>query len=196
MGACKIEIYFDGCTLGNGREGAKSGIGVVVIKDGIVAHEVSQAVIATTNQQCEWEAFLCALQLSHSGRKKYPDAEIKLYGDSKMVVNQINDEWQHEKFIKYYKVGIDFKDVVNLIEWIYRENKRKVDVVCNRAVGIEPQDIYNIEIRDVHLEHLIKLVGQEIGRCRKNGNADNQFLAEDIFGVLKSQQKRQDKAKS
>ena len=132
----KIEIYFDGAILGNGQPNAKSGIGVVVKIDGKTTHEISKAVDSTTSNQCEWEGLLCALDLAVRGRKKYPDANICLYGDSKMVVNQINDLWQHRKFVSYYDSAINMKYAPNSIEWIPREENEEADALSSIAVGV------------------------------------------------------------
>jgi len=132
----RIEIYFDGSTLNNGQPTARSGIGVVTKVDGITIHKISREVQATTNNQCEWEGLLCALDLAVRGRKKYPDAKIYLYGDSQMVVNQINDVWQHDKFMLYYDSAVNMVYAPNKISWIPREENEEADVLSNAAVGV------------------------------------------------------------
>ena len=132
----KIEIYFDGAILRNGQPNAKSGIGVVVKIDGKTTHEISEVVEATTNNQCEWEGLLCALDLAVRGRKKYPDANICLYGDSQMVVNQVNDLWQHNKFKSYYNRSVNMVYAPNSIEWIPREENEEADALSGMAIGL------------------------------------------------------------
>ena len=185
----EIEIYFDGAVLGNGQPNAKSGIGVVVKIDGKTTHKISEVVDSTTSNQCEWEGLLCALDLAVRGRKKYPDANICLYGDSKMVVEQINDRWQHDKFMLYYDSAINMKYAPNSIEWIPREENEEADELSNKAVGIMPKDVLNIEIRKEHFQYLVSLVGKQVGIYRNGQDKIRLNEAKDVYTILKIQEK-------
>jgi ribonuclease HI len=95
-----LVIYFDGAVSNNGRGNESAGIAIVVI------NPISQEVYAkeslyighASNNEAEWEALLLALQFLY---QFYYDTDsygkVLILGDSRLVINQINDRWKIKK---------------------------------------------------------------------------------------------------
>ena len=97
-----IEVYTDGSSRGNPGPG---GYGVVLMS-GKYRKELSQGFVKTTNNRMELLAVIVALE-----EIKNPGAEVKVYSDSKYVVDSIEKKW----VFGWQKKG--FKDKKNPDLW-------------------------------------------------------------------------------
>lgn len=83
-----IELYTDGSCLGNPGPG---GVGIVVVKNGKVLHELSLSEpTRTTNNIMELTATISGVAYVS---ELYPDEKITVYTDSNYVVRGMN-EWR------------------------------------------------------------------------------------------------------
>ncbi|MCP3931979.1 MAG: ribonuclease HI [Bacteroidetes bacterium] len=80
-----ITIYTDGSAIGNPRTG---GYGIVMIKDGETI-ELSQGYRHTTNNRMEMMAVITVLEQLEDKT----DRPIKIFSDSKYVLNSITKGW-------------------------------------------------------------------------------------------------------
>lgn len=89
-------IYTDGSTLGNGKENAEGGYGVVVVKDDTVVFAHSKRTKGTTNNREEMKAIIWALAT-------YGDKNPIVYSDSSYCVNTFNqwmNNWKKNNWLK------------------------------------------------------------------------------------------------
>jgi len=97
-----IEIFTDGACSGNPGPG---GFGVI-LRSGEHYKELSEGYRNTTNNRMELMAVIVALEALQK-----PNSEVKLYSDSKYVVDAVNKGWL-ESWIK-----TDFKKKKNPRLW-------------------------------------------------------------------------------
>ncbi len=119
----EIIIYTDGACSGNPGPG---GYGAI-LQTGNYRKEFSQGYRLTTNNRMELMAVLTALQ----ALKNTKDYQIKLYTDSKLIVNAINDNWL-EKWKKKNWMRNHKDPVINPDLWaeIYSLlGKHKIEVI-------------------------------------------------------------------
>jgi len=122
--------------------GGKIGAGVY-ITDGEKEHSESifkNADPKNTNNIAEYMAFIRILELM----KNKTDCKIEIFGDSMLVVNQMNGEWQIKSgaYKKYAErassLFYDFKKKNQVIlKWISREENEKADFQSMKAIGFE-----------------------------------------------------------
>ncbi len=85
-GGGRAHVYFDGAARGNPGPAA---IGwVIVTSDGIAA-EGSERIGRATNNQAEYEALIRALEAALD----YGFEELRIKGDSELIVKQVRGEW-------------------------------------------------------------------------------------------------------
>ena len=137
----EYECYFDGaCEPKN--PGGKIGAGVY-ITDGKNIYESNlfkEANVNNTNNIAEYMAFIKVLKLM----EVKSDCRIEIYGDSMLVVNQMNNEWQI-KHGAYRPFAIQAKELLSIlkqrneviISWIPREQNEKADYQSIKALGFE-----------------------------------------------------------
>ncbi|MCQ4331933.1 ribonuclease HI family protein [Natronomonas sp. F2-12] len=85
-GGGRAHVYFDGAARGNPGPAAVGWI--IVTDDGIVA-EGSERIGRATNNQAEYEALVSALEAA----TEYGFEELRIRGDSQLVVKQVRGEW-------------------------------------------------------------------------------------------------------
>ncbi|CAD6212800.1 unnamed protein product [Miscanthus lutarioriparius] len=81
-------LHFDGASKGNpGKAGAGA---VLMTEDGRVVSRIHEGLGVTTNNAAEYRALTLGLKeaIDHGFES------IKVYGDSKLVTNQVNGVWQ------------------------------------------------------------------------------------------------------
>ena len=132
----KIKIYTDGGSRGNP---GPSAIGVVVLADGEVVHEISRAIGVTTNNVAEYQAVIDSLkwiaQLDEPDRPK----EINWFLDSKLVVEQLSGRWKI-KDEKMRQLATDIWQRLARLELkssfnhVPREKNRSADALVNQAL--------------------------------------------------------------
>jgi len=135
------KCYFDGaCEPKN--PGGKIGAGIF-ITDGVNDFADNIFVDAgpkNTNNIAEYMAFIRVLELM----KNKTDSTIEIYGDSMLVINQMNGEWQIKNGA-YKEYALKAMPLLNnlrkkngvVIKWIPREQNEKADYQSIKAIGFE-----------------------------------------------------------
>ena len=99
-----IKAYFDGSCVPN-ADGGTMGVGAVIYNDGKKIHEISERYQrrdgVASNNIAEYCAFgiLCKYLVDFD----LTDQRIAIYGDSKLVIEQMNNRWSVNsgKYINY-----------------------------------------------------------------------------------------------
>lgn len=135
------KCYFDGATLPT-NPGGKMGMGIF-ITDGEKEFSSCNFIPAkpvNTNNIAEYLAFIMILECMKS---KVGD-KIEIFGDSKLVVCQMNEEWQvkrgaYREYALRAKPMVDALKLKNevTIQWIPRELNKKADFQSMKAIGFE-----------------------------------------------------------
>lgn len=143
----KITAYFDGCCEPN-NPGGNMGIGAVIYIDGVEKFTLSKHVKAhpnNTNNVAEYQAFGWTVKtLLDLG---VTDSDIEVFGDSKMVVEQMNGNWsikegsyvQFAERAKQIFTELSKKNEVSL-KWIPREKNTIADGLSKKPMkdaGVE-----------------------------------------------------------
>lgn len=135
----KIEAWFDGsCEPFN--PGGNGGTGWVIKKDGVFlasGNSHFRASPSISNNVMEYQAVIDVMQwLLNKGLK---DAEIKIYGDSQLVIKQLRGEWKSKKglYLKKYIEAKRIKEQFIDVEfyWIPREKNEEADAESRVAIG-------------------------------------------------------------
>lgn len=132
----KIEAYFDGCCEPK-NPGGNMGFGAVIFCDGAKCLELSQWAKEdpkNSNNVAEYQSFGWVVKKILEFAKE--GDEIKVFGDSKLVVNQMNGEWKIKEGL-YSKYALKAKEIVKeirskcllVIEWIPREKNGLADAL-------------------------------------------------------------------
>jgi len=128
-----IHLYVDGASRGNPGE---SGIGIIIKdEDGSVLEEDYEYIGINTNNVSEYKALIFALEKA----KTLNPAKIKIYSDSKIVVNQIKGVYKvkNPALIELYWEAVNL--LKNFKSWeivlIAREENKRADILAN--MGIE-----------------------------------------------------------
>lgn len=94
-----IKIYTDGSTRGNGKiNGGQGAWGFIVIENGAIIHKCANALMNTTNQQCELRAIVEACKWA---KENFPNGNITIFSDSAYAINCYRDKW----YIKWENNG-------------------------------------------------------------------------------------------
>jgi len=127
------ECYFDGCCEPCNPDGTM-GMGIYIIDDcgnEYRKHECIEAKTGNTNNIAEYLALTMVLKVM---RNKVGDC-IKIYGDSKLVVEQTNGKWKLKKglYLPYASICIPMFNELQTrnyvtLEWIPREMNEEADV--------------------------------------------------------------------
>jgi ribonuclease HI len=139
-----IYLYFDGASKGNGGE---SGCGCVVKfdegEDGIIKQGCGYKYLGTkTNNEAEYSALLLGfnlvLSLEYTDMVKPENIHINVYGDSKLVIEQMKGKWQVKAenlkplWEEATKLSKQFKSVT--FKHIDRSLNTEADRLANQAV--------------------------------------------------------------
>ncbi len=124
------ELYIDGASRGNP---GKASVGFVIFKNGQEVVRDGKYIGIKTNNEAEYFALLLGL-------KKCLDLginNIKIYSDSKLLVNQINGTYKikDEKLKRLYKeIEKILKNINYKIEHIPREKNKIADNMANQIL--------------------------------------------------------------
>ncbi len=129
----KIVINADGGSRGNPGPSALG----AVIRAGAKEKKYGEFLGTRTNNEAEYEAVIFALKKTKQlfGREKAKNAEVEVFLDSELVVNQLNAEYKIEEerlfplFIKIWNLRMDFEKIV--FKSVPREKNREADRLVN-----------------------------------------------------------------
>ncbi len=126
-----IEVYTDGRAEPNPGLGT---YGFVIHRDGKLLHSAhGVAGHKVTNNHAEYFCLVKALEYLHAHR----DEKIRVFSDSKLLVNQMKGEWKVKKgayleeYLKARELASGFVDLE--FEWIPREKNSEADELTNIA---------------------------------------------------------------
>lgn len=130
--------YFDGCCEPK-NPGGEMGIGIH-ITDGTHIFEKGYTIPAkfgNTNNIAEYMAIIEVLKLF----EKKQDCMINIFGDSKLVIEQMNERWgsnggAYSEFMYQAKLLLKQISVKNkvLIDWIPREKNELADIQSKKHI--------------------------------------------------------------
>ena len=127
----EYELFFDGASKGNP---GPSGIGIVIRKNNNLIAKQAQKLIDGTNNVAEYRALLLGLKHAHDlGIEK-----LAVYGDSKLVINQMKREWKVKAphLLKLRSEALKLANKFDSISytWIGRESNKEADKLANIAI--------------------------------------------------------------
>ncbi len=129
-----LEIFIDGACSGNP---GPAGVGVVVIEDGKIIGNISQAIGDATNNIAEYTAFIYGLQEALILKAE----AVKIYTDSELLYHQIKGEYKIKnsnlKFLSLLAQHLlkGFKNVE--IKQVPREKNAGADKLATSAIKKE-----------------------------------------------------------
>lgn len=138
MSLTRLHVFFDGACDNNGTQSSPMGMGVVFKKpDGEVVsrHAFTTEKLGTSNM-AEWGALSHALSLC----LEHKDVEFVIYGDSQLIVNQINGAWRvkQEHLKPYHELCTSLLQrlgtKVLAIHWIRRHKNTEADEESKRGL--------------------------------------------------------------
>lgn len=114
-----FELYVDGSCSGNGEKENFGGMGIVLVKEGVVVKDYSIPAVNTTNNRMEMSAIIYAINIAKILNKGVP-REIIIYSDSSYCVDTIN-KWMYSWVVKGWKKA-DKKtpENIELVKELYR----------------------------------------------------------------------------
>lgn len=136
-------MWFDGATCVTNP--GPTAYGVVVKRDGVTIAEISRTAGAGTSNEAEWDGIIAALRegLMHG------DDEVRIYGDSQLIIEQIQGNWAIKKqhlrvkklradkvLARYAAAGIKL-----IISWIPRKQNSEADVLSKRPFARQFADV-------------------------------------------------------
>lgn len=134
------ECYFDGACTKN--PGGRMGMGMVIYspKGKKDLYKLIEADDSNSNNVAEYLAFVGILNFLEDKINK--DSVINIYGDSNLVVSQMNNRWKikaglHDFYARHAKKLVkQLKEQVKElnIEWIPRDRNAEADKLSQQAV--------------------------------------------------------------
>ncbi len=130
-GGERAHLYFDGASRGNPGPAAVGW--VIVTSDGITA-EGSERIGRATNNQAEYEALIRALEAA----VEYGFDELRIKGDSQLIVKQVRGEWDvNDPTLREKRLHA--RELLNQVEtWsidhVPREINHRADELANNAL--------------------------------------------------------------
>jgi ribonuclease HI len=126
-------LFFDGCSKGNP---GLSGIGAVIYKNNVEHWASSRFIGEGTNNESEYKALIMGLEEA----KERNISELTVYGDSQLVINQVNGLFQvkAKNLFKFYENVMILKKSFKVILFIHvpREENQRADELSNLALSI------------------------------------------------------------
>lgn len=129
-----IKEYFDGCCEPK-NPGGNMGFGAVIFTDGVKVLELSKWVKEypkNSNNVAEYQSY--GWVVSRILEFAQPGDKIEIFGDSKLVVEQVNGNWKtnpglhYEYAIKAKEATNRLRDICDIkVSWIPREQNGLAD---------------------------------------------------------------------
>lgn len=127
-----IKVYFDGASKGNPGH-AGSGCYIIDSNSNIIKKQ--KYVGIATNNVAEYNGLILGLISIND----FKDSEIKVYGDSKLVIEQMNGKWKVKSpnLIDLHNTAKNLAKNFKNIEFIHirRELNGDADILANLAVS-------------------------------------------------------------
>ncbi|MFC6862213.1 ribonuclease HI [Halomicroarcula sp. GCM10025817] len=130
-GGGRVHVYFDGASRGNPGPAA---VGYVLVDDSGIVAEGGETIGRATNNQAEYAALVRALEVA----TEYGFDEVRVRGDSELIVKQVRGEWNtndpdlREQRVRVRELLLDFDDWH--IEHVPREINDRADQLANDAL--------------------------------------------------------------
>jgi len=127
----RVHAYFDGASRGNPGPAAA---GYVLVDDGGIVAEGGETIGRATNNQAEYAALVRALEVASD----YRFDEVRVRGDSELIVKQVRGEWDtndpelREQRVRVRELLLRFDDWS--IEHVPREINDRADQLANDAL--------------------------------------------------------------
>ena len=126
-----MEGFFDGASRGNpGTAGAGA---LLVNEKGETVWETARFLGTKTNNEAEYTALILLLKAAKERGVK----ELKIYGDSKLVVSQVSKLWKinlpHLRALAQEAWSL-MEGMEVALEWIPREKNKKADALSNEGI--------------------------------------------------------------
>ena len=126
-----MEGFFDGASRGNpGTAGAGA---LLVNENGETVWETARFLGTKTNNEAEYTALILLLKAAKERGVK----ELKIYGDSKLVVSQVSKLWKinlpHLRALAQEAWSL-MEGMEVTLEWIPREKNKKADALSNEGI--------------------------------------------------------------
>ncbi len=160
--AYDLEVYFDGGSRGNP---GTAGYGAVVFdaKTSEKLAEVYGYLGEVTNNNAEYNGLIAGLKLAFDIN---PNAYVKVYADSKLVVEQMSGRWKIKDSNLATLAGKAFKifpqDKVSYT-WIPRSENSQADKLANIAMDTKSSDIiWNTNNTSEHNAEIVSSNGVDI----------------------------------
>ena len=124
-------LQFDG--LSEPNPGASSGGAVLYAPDGSIIFEAGEFIPHATNNQAEYSGLI--LGLTHA--KSFPAANLKIEGDSMLIINQVAGKWKIKNDVLKSLHGavleiLNNPAFVNVgIRHVYRDQNKHADKLTN-----------------------------------------------------------------
>ena len=127
----RVHVYFDGASRGNP---GPSAVGYVLVDDSGIVTEGGETIGRATNNQAEYAALIRALEVASD----YGFDEVRIRGDSELIVKQVRGEWNtndpelRERRVTVRELLTTFDDWS--IEHVPREINDRADELANDAL--------------------------------------------------------------
>jgi ribonuclease HI len=126
-------LRFDGASKGNSKNSVKCGSGAVLLLNDVIINETFIRLTNVTNNQAEYIGLMVGLEMCIRNNVK----NLRIEGDSLLVVNQINNVWKIKEptlIVLHAKVKefLSFVDKWEIYH-IPREKNKYADMLSNKG---------------------------------------------------------------
>ncbi|PSP93701.1 ribonuclease H [Halobacteriales archaeon QS_4_62_28] len=127
----RVHAYFDGASRGNPGPAA---VGWVLLTDDGIVADGGERIGTATNNQAEYEALIRVLEVA----RDYGFDDVRLRGDSELIVKQVRGEWDtNDPDLRAYR--IEARELLMAfeawsIEHVPRESNARADEMANEAL--------------------------------------------------------------
>ena len=128
-----IKLYTDGASRGNPGQAAA---GAVAFINDTTLFEISETLGLQTNNYAEYKALILALR--ELIKLNLTNEEVRVYADSKLMVEQVNGSWKvkNENIKPLYKEVLQLKNEFGNISFTHvdRSLNKLADALANKAL--------------------------------------------------------------
>ncbi len=177
MKQSQIEAWFDGAVTPR-NPGGDGGYGMLVKRDGLVVH--SEAVYigrwpALSNNCAEYAGIISALR--YLLREQITQAVV--YGDSNMVVQQVNNRWGVRKggaYLPYFHEAYALKQQLPKVQviWVPREQNVLADALSKKAVT-EKSGLFQL---DPSIEPMVRATPRKLSRRQRYAHVQQALVGQ------------------